>query len=93
MGMDCFLLRPIADDPRQWSRSIFKEPCRVRANSAYEARENVAFRTGIAVDFRPGEYLGPSPWLNKDMTECVMDDREVPPEKMIVTASGRKLRF
>jgi|SRR6516165_12363916 len=78
---------------QSWSTTRLKERCWVLAQSETDARLKVTLATGIAVPLRRGKCLPTSPWINRDLTECVLDTpkHEVPPG-VIVTAS-KKIRI
>jgi len=74
-----------------WSTTRLKERCWVRARSETDARLKLTLVTGIAVPLRAGQRFPTSPWIDRDLTECTLD--EAPghqvPRGMIVTASER----
>jgi hypothetical protein len=94
--MQVYRLEPKNGDTthRNWDTTQLKERCWVLAESEVDARLKVALITGIAVRLPRNERFPISPWINRDLTECVPDNtsgHEVP-KGFIITAS-KKIRI
>jgi hypothetical protein len=79
---------------RNWEATTLKDECWVFAESEADAREKVALATGMGARFQPGATIPQSPWMNRDLTDCVPDNApgRQPPSGFILTAS-RKIPF
>ena len=90
--MPVYKLAPIdirSDDPK-WTASTLKEMVWVEAPDDLTARRFVEGATLKMVDFKPGQKLIFSPWLDDVVTLCWPDrDAEPPPTGSLVTAGGK----
>lgn len=92
--MPIFYLAPRDDATghQRWAATTLKEGCWVRAESANEARLIVQQGTIQMVDFKPGEPILHSPWLDPALTDCSPATPAIQvPEGIIVTVTGRTI--
>lgn len=94
--MPVYRLAPIeiraSDD--KWAASNLKEAVWVEAPDELTARHSVEAATLRMVDFKPGQKLIFSPWLDDVVTSCQVDaDVGAPPEGQLMTASGKAIKI
>jgi hypothetical protein len=91
--MQVYRLEPKSDTTRDqnWSTSRLKERCWVLPRSETDARLKLTLVTGIAVPLRPGKRFPTSPWIDRDLTACTLDDssNHRVPAGVIVTESEK----
>ncbi len=92
--MPIFYLEPRDGDtshPR-WAATTLKEGCWVLAQSEEDARMLVQQATLKMVDFKPGEPILYSPWMDGRLTECHPDAPHLDiREGIILTVSGKTI--
>ncbi|SRR6266851_8023953 len=93
--MKVYRLEPKSGDTsdRNWEATTLKEKCWVIAESEADARQKVALAAGIGARLQPGATIPTSPWINRELTDCLPDNapERQPPPGFILTAS-RKIR-
>jgi hypothetical protein len=74
--MQVYRLEPKSDTARDqnWSTTRLKERCWVRARSETDARLKLTLVTGIAIPLRAGKRFVTSPWIDRDLTNCTLDE-------------------
>jgi hypothetical protein len=94
--MPVYKLSPIdsrGDDPK-WAASTLKEAVWVDAPDGLAARHLVEGATLKVMDFRPGQKLLFSPWLDEVVTTCWPEHEvQAPPAGTLLTAGGKTVKL
>ncbi|MCW1994806.1 hypothetical protein [Bradyrhizobium diazoefficiens] len=94
--MPVYRLAPIdiRVNDEKWAASNLKEAVWVEAADELAARHSVEAATLKMVDFRPGQKLIFSPWLDDVVTSCQVDvDVSAPPAGQLITGSGKAIKI
>ena len=90
--MQVYRLEPKGGDTRDpnWAATTLKFKCWVLADSEDNARQAVMLATGIGARIEPGQPIPTSPWLRRDLTDCIPDKASghEPPFGVILTLHG-----
>jgi hypothetical protein len=92
--MQVYRLEPKSGDTsdRNWEATRLHNKCWVLAESEADARQKVALATGTGPRLERGPTFPKSPWINRELTECVPDnaaERQPPPG--FILAANRKI--
>ncbi len=74
--MQVYRLGPKSGDTsdRNWEATTLNNKCWVLAESEADARQKVALATGIGPRLQRGATIPKSPWINRELTDCVPDN-------------------
>src|SRR5258705_12938050 len=74
--MQVYRLGPKSGDTsdRNWEATTLNNKCWVLAESEADARQKVALATGIGPRLQRGATIPKSPWINRQLTDCVPDN-------------------
>lgn len=94
--MPVYRLAPIdiRKDDEKGAASSLKEAVWVEARDDLDARNLLETATLKMMDFKPGQQLILSPWLDDVVTSCILDqETEAPPEGHMRTADGKLVKL